>query len=362
MKKIGVTMVMLCMIFILSGCDLWMSGQYQSVTPHLGGNKPNTQSNIEVSSYMQIQNKLEQLVEQGAESAVFYYSAINEQYIESYMDSAISHVCKFTPIGAYAVQEITCEIGSSSGRQAVAVNISYIHGRSEILRIRKTSNMQGVYTLLHSALRNFDSNVTILVDRYQADDIQQYIRDYVDQNPDICMEQPQTVISVFPESGEQRIVEVELFYQNGREELRKMQNTVKPVFDSAELYVSGDGEVWEKYFQLYSFLMERFDYRFETSITPSYHLLRHGVGDCKAFANVYAAMCRRAGLDCRVVSGTHKGESWYWNVIVYEGSVYYVDLISSNEKGHFHVKTQEEMSDYVWDYDLYHQETQPVTP
>ena len=44
--------------------------------------------------------------------------------------------------------------------------------------------------------------------------------------------------------------------------------------------------------------MERYDYRIETSITPAYSLLRHGVGDSRAFAVVYAAMCQQAGLEC----------------------------------------------------------------
>ena len=72
---------------------------------------------------------------------------------------------------------------------------------------------------------------------------------------------------------------------------------MKPVFESAVLYVSGDGAEKQKFSQLYAFLMERFDYKVETSITPAYSLLRHGVGDSRAFATVYAAMCRLAGLE-----------------------------------------------------------------
>ena len=129
-----------------------------------------------------------------------------------------------------------------------------------------------------------------------------------------------------------------------------MQTQVRKVFDSAVLYVSGDGEDREKYAQLYSFLMERYDYKIETSITPSYSLLRHGVGDCKTFAVVYAAMCRLSGLECLVVSGTRAGEAWYWNIVRDGQRYFHVDLLRSAQVGKFVELTDGQMEGYVWDY------------
>ena len=132
-----------------------------------------------------------------------------------------------------------------------------------------------------------------------------------------------------------------------------MQSQVQPVFDSASLYVSGEGEDYQKFSQLYAFLMERFDYKFDTSITPAYSLLRHGVGDCRAFATVYAAMCRSAGLECITVTGTRSGEPWTWNIILDDGCYYHVDLVRSNLAGQFRELTDSEMRTYVWDYSEY---------
>ena len=99
--------------------------------------------------------------------------------------------------------------------------------------------------------------------------------------------------------------------------------------------------------------MERFDYKVETSITPSYSLLRHGVGDSRAFATVYAAMCRAANLECIVVTGTRSGEPWSWNMICEDGYYWHVDLLNSNEKGKFEKKLDADMEGYVWDYSAY---------
>ena len=132
-----------------------------------------------------------------------------------------------------------------------------------------------------------------------------------------------------------------------------MQGQVQRVFASASLYIGQDDEEAQKYAQLFSFLTERFAYQLETSITPSYSLLCHGVGDSRAFALVYAAMCRRAGLNCETVAGTKDGEIYTWNVIADGNAYYYVDLIRCSQNGRFYPARQWEMGGYVWDYSAF---------
>ena len=99
--------------------------------------------------------------------------------------------------------------------------------------------------------------------------------------------------------------------------------------------------------------MERFDYQIETSITPSYSLLCHGVGDSRSFATIYAAMCRRANVECQVVSGTKNGDAWYWNLICENGIYYHVDLLESSAAGYLRKLSDAQMDGYVWDYSAY---------
>lgn len=361
MNKFFVLCIVLSLSVFLTGCDLWMDGEYYSVTPHLNHASSGSNTDAEVSSYVELREKLEQVVSEGVESVLIYYPSIEKTVLDGFMNSAIEYIVRSTPLGAYAVNEISYESGTNTGKEAVAVSVKYNHGRSEILRIRQAENMINAQKIIANALKNCDPGVTIQVAEYEELDVLQYVQDFVDENPDSCIEMPQVTASVYPEEGENRIIEVVLSYQTSREELRKMQQAVEPVFASAELYVSGDAENSEKYFQLYSFLMERHNYEIETSITPSYHLLRHGVGDCKAFATVYAAMCRRAGLYCQVVTGTRAGESWYWNVIMSGDEYRYVDLLACNEAGRFNAKSRDQMDGYVWDYDRFQAETVPET-
>ena len=235
---------------------------------------------------------------------------------------------------------------------AVAVSISYRHGAMEIRTIREVSGSGEAADEIVKALNNFDAGVVLLVDDYVTMDVTQLVRDHAEKHPEAVMETPQVMAAAYG-AGSSRVVEVTFTYQTGRDALRQMQSQVKPVFDAASLYVSGDGEDHQKLSQLYAFLMERFDYKIETSITPAYSLLRHGVGDSRAFATVYAAMCRLAGLECMTVTGTHAGEPWTWNIVLDAGHYYHVDLLRCSELGGYREFTDQEMSGYVWDYTAY---------
>ena len=339
--------------FLLSGCSNWMDGEYHSVKPHAADGNKISNDKVTVSSYIELRDALLDTVTSGRQQSTFYFTGFELEEVDQYMSTAIMHVFQNSAVGAYAVDEITYDSGTSGGISAIAVDVTYIHGRQEILRIKRTNNMDGVKKLLATALHNCDGSVVISVDTYEELDIAQFVRDYVDDNPHLCMELPQVAVSTYPDRGEERVLEILFTYQTSREILRSMQETVTPIFSAAELYVqSSDGEE-QKYEQLYSFLMERFDYRYETSITPTYTLLRYGVGDSKAFATVFSVMCRNSDLECSVVSGTKNAEAYYWNQICIDDVVYYVDLLACSETGEFAPMLEEEMSGYVWDYSEY---------
>ena len=214
--------------------------------------------------------------------------------------------------------------------------------------------MEAAKVLIGVALEQYDPGVVILVGEYIPTDVAQIAEDYALRNPSAVMETPQVTAEVYPNTGEQRVLELKFTYQTSRDELRQMRTQVEPVFDAAALYVSGDDVDMRKYSQLYAFLMERFtDYQVKTSITPAYSLLRHGVGDSKTFAAVYAEMCRRAGMECQIVIGTRDGEPWCWNMVQIDGFYYHVDLLKSWGEGGFRKQTDSQMTDYVWDYSSY---------
>lgn len=351
MKRRIVCMTLIIAL-LLGGCS-WMGGSYVSVTPHHEQLSGTQTDSLTASDYTQLRELLTELTEAGTESAVIYVPEYDQSLLERGMSDAVRYITQILPVGAYAIDKVDYEIGTSAGQPAVSVNISYLHGRSELRRIRQAKNMEDVEKLVADALEDCDDSLVIYVENYAEVDLIQLVADYAAANPNLVMEIPAVAIGSYPEQGMQRVLELKFTYQTSRDTLRNMQTQVKRVFASAALYINQNDAEEQKYAQLYAFLTERFDYKFETSITPSYSLLCHGVGDGRTFAMVYAAMCRSAGLDCRMVPGTRSGEAWYWNLICENGVYYHVDLLASISAGRLTRLQEDDMTGYVWDYSEY---------
>lgn len=350
MKKRWIVILLSCSL-LLTGCS-WNGKRYTSVKPHREQRQNAQNEAASAANSLDLIRVLEAMIRDGTEAGVIYIADYPAAKVESGMAVAVAYAMETYPLGAYAVEEISYEVGTTGGLPAMAVNITYRHSDVEIRQIRDIVWMEEAEPLVAEALANYDARLVMRAEMYFETDFQQMVRDYAETYPETVMEIPQLTVGIYG-GGPGRVVELSFVYQTGRDSLRQMQSQVRPVFEAAELYVSGSSSQLQKYSQLYAFLMERFDYQVETSITPAYSLLQHGVGDSRAFATVYAAICRRAGLECLVVTGTRSGEPWVWNM-VQAGEVYqHVDLLRCNAQGRFQELADREMEGYVWDYSAY---------
>ncbi len=351
-----------CLCLLLSGCHTILDGNYLWTSPHQVQENPGDEDMLQAANYDELLTALADMAENGTEAGIIYISQYGSSQIEEEMEKAVKATLKNNPIAAYAVDSIQWELGINSGQKAVAISISYLHNRTEIRKIQHVATTEQAEEKIFDALKNVASGLVLYLEDYEHTDFVQLVEKYAIGNPQYVMEMPQITANVYPRWGTARVIELKFAYQTPKDSLENMQRQVSPIFSAARLYVTGDAEESQKFSQLYSFLTERFEYKFETSITPAYSLLRHGVGDSKAFSTVYAAMCQTAGLECQVVSGTHLGERWYWNLIYVDGNYYHLDLLGCTKAGFFQMLTDDEMQGYVWDYSVYPATPEPALP
>lgn len=350
-----IALAVLCSL-LLTGCN-WLSGSYVHISPHRNRSQMEITDGIPVDNYLELLKVLRELVSGATESAVLDVTDYPQADVANHMHLATVYTQGMFPIGAYCVESISYEVGTSSGRPAVAVTIAYSRSRIEIQQIRRETDMDSAIEAIHTALNSHSPRLVMLVETFSDLDIDQVVRDYAHHSPESLMEVPRVSVGLYG-SGASRLVELNFLYQNSRESLNKMQKNVQQVFNASELYITGSPEL-QQYPLLYRFLMERFDYTLETSITPAYSLLYHGVGDSRAFAEVYSAMCRRSGLECLTINGTRDGEPYSWNMICLDGQYCHVDLIRCSQEGGFHPASDEHMVGYVWDYSAYPEAPSP---
>lgn len=344
-------LLILALCLTLTGCG-WFDGSYVSVTPHWEPHQDLQSDTLAASDYLDLMDAMKEMISKGTEEAPIIVADYRSGDVETGMKMAVDQLLNIDPMGAYALEKVEYELGTSGGLPALAVKLIYSHTWAQIQRIRTAPDVDSARNLIAEALDEYATEVVLFVENFAPTDFIQVVQDYADAYPERVMETPQVTEMLYG-SGKSRVVELVFSYRTSRDALRQMRRQVEPVFEAASLYVSGDGSQWQKYSQLFGFLMERFDYTLETSITPAYSLLCHGVGDSQAFATVYAAMCRGAGLDCLVVTGTSSGQPHTWNIIVDNGQYFHVDLLRSHENGQLKTARDWEMTGYVWDYSAY---------
>ena len=351
MKRVIPCMLTVCLL--LSGCSGWLDGAYHDEKPHEVQTSQDGEAVVSVSNFASLCRTLSDMVQSGSESGIISVARYDQELVERDMDAAVAQIMTADPIAAYAVESIGYELGTNAGQSAVAVTVTYLHGRTEIQKIQRPEDLEQAKSAIAQALDACDSGIVLYVTGFENTDFAQWTEDYTAANPDKVMELPEVTVNLYPEEGEERVVELKFLYQNSRDSLRDMQKKVSDLFDAAAVYAGGDGDTQEQFFKIYSFLMGLFQsYRLETSITPAYSLLQHGVGDSRAFATVYAAMCGKVGLECIVITGnkSDSGDPWYWNMVCCDGVYYHVDLLACSGSGELSFKLDEDMGGYVWNY------------
>ena len=340
----------LVMALLLTGCS-WMDGSYVSVTPHQVGLGQTGEGTVHaVRNYAELRGALIGMIDSGAERALFSLAEYPREEVPEDLQRAVAYAREIYPVGAYAVESIDYNFGTGLGASALSVDITYRRSRAKIESIRTVRWISGAKKEVEDALDQIADSLVLQIAGYQETDFGAIILDYAQRNPDRVMEVPGVSVRIFPDRGETRVVELSFHYRTDRNELRAMREQVEPVFSSAALYVTGTAGEQTKFSQLHAFLMERMDYTIESTITPAYSLLCQGVGDSRAFAQIYAAMCSRIGLEARVVSGKCGGELRWWNLVRIDGRWYHLDLLADQQ---FVLLTDGQMGEYEWDREAY---------
>lgn len=348
MKKLGLFLLgaALC---LLTGCQTWQSGSYYWVEP-LAGRYTQTEpvQMTPVIGYYDLRNAITDMADDGVTERLLdvddYEGNLKDDVLQ-----AVKYARETDPVGAYAFSRLSYQFDRIGNINVIKLKANFRHTREEVSAIEQVRYGQAMDQKIAEALDNFAPSLTLWISGYQETNFHQLIREYCDENPDKIMEYPAVLARVYPETGTSRVVDLQFNYDTPRDTMRTMQGVVNTIFSSAEGYVSYVEDEYTKASRLSSFLLELFDYVPERSDTPSYSLLCQGIGDSKAYANVFAAMCRKAGLWCQRVDGTRNGEEWSWNILRINDSYYYLDLLGDRELGQPNFRSDSQMAPYTWD-------------
>lgn len=353
MKRI--LLILLC-ISLLTGCSMLAPDSYVSVTPH---KIPDSQMPVtnaaEATNYHSLKIAILNQIRMGRTEGIIHVTDY-EGDVEEDLKQAAYEVSTLNPLGAYAVEYMTHSCNLLVTYYEIRVSVTYRRTAQEIAQLKTFITMEQFRQTLTDAVDSFDDRIAVQISDYdhEAEDIAAFVTEYCIANPATVMEIPKITVSVYPESGKSRIVEVSFHYKNNPQGLHAKQRAVETNIHAAAEYIRYRQEDYDKVSLLYSYLTQRFHYRQAETTTPLYDALCSGVADPTGLAQAWKLICDKAGVECFLVSGVKNGQPYTWNILRTGSHYRHLDLAQCILTGSGLVLHSDgEMTAYSWNMEQY---------
>ena len=348
MKRI--LLILLC-ILTLTGCSALAPDSYLSITPHQNSEIQTISTDaVTATDFNSLKNAILTFVRAGQSEGIIHVTDYDGS-VEKDLQKAAYEVSTSDPLGAYAIDYMTHSCNLLVSYYEIRISITFRRSAREIAQVRSVSTEDQMEEMLSSAIDSYAGRLAIRLHNFrkQEEEIPAYITEYCTENYASVMEIPEFTLSVYPETGSTRIVEINFLYGNNPQNLLAKQRAVAKNVDSAVEYIRYRQQDYEKVQLLYSYLTQRFQYRNAETKTPLYDALCSGIADPTGLAQAWQMICDKAGVECMIVSGMKHGEPYTWNIIR-TGSYYrHLDLAQCvlNRSG-LVTASDGEMSAYYW--------------
>lgn len=355
----------LCLSLSLTGCAAMLERDYLSVTPHARLPAATDDSTtVWVETYPELVDAIFSLVSEHRESGVIRLRNWKGNVRQNLSD-ACDEVSHDDPLGAYAVDRIKPEFVRIATYYEATVSIDYRRTAEQVASVNTVAGSGAIRGELRDALTSFVPETAFRVnyfDQAQGDDyIPRLIRQAYYDSPAAALGLPEAVVNLYPESGQQRVVEVLFTYPEEPELLREksqaLTSAAQVLVDPYRTGLRNSALIPVLYRALreHTGLGEAQDAPLpapSVSGSTAYAALVEGQADSEGLALAYKLLCDLAGVECTVVDGTLEGTPRFWTIVTVEQNVHrHVD--PSRAEGLLLTDTQMSESGFVWDTQEY---------
>ena len=355
----------LCLSLSLTGCAAMLERDYLSVTPHARlPAAADDSTTVWVETYPELVDAIFSLVSEHRESGVIRLRNWKGNVRQNLSD-ACDEVSHDDPLGAYAVDRIKPEFVRIATYYEATVSIDYRRTAEQVASVNTVAGSGAIRGELRDALTSFVPETAFRVnyfDQAQGDDYSpRLIRQAYYDSPAAALGLPEAVVNLYPESGQQRVVEVLFTYPEEPELLReKSQALTSAAQVLVDPYRTGLRDsalipVLYRALREHTGLGEAQDAPLpapSVSGSTAYAALVEGQADSEGLALAYKLLCDLAGVECTVVDGTLEGTPRFWTIVTVEQNVHrHVD--PSRAEGLLLTDTQMSESGFVWDTQEY---------
>jgi len=345
--------VVLAISMMLSGCASLLSRDFTSITPHsttptADGGDPSV---IRAENYQGLVNALVYFVASGMENgSIRIYNDWED--MESDLEDACLEVVQEDPLGAYCVDYIKCSLDPVVAYYEADISITYRRTREQVTSIVTATGTTAIRSELQQALSSFAPECVLRISYFDGDEdyIRTLCREAYLSTPDTALDMPELTISVYPETGRQRIVEILLSYHLDAQELVRRQAQLDQA--QAQLLLGlKSTQANAQLLEMTETLLSGCNYQ-PGSGSTAYHALVEEQADSLGLSLAMALLCQKLGLGYEIVEGALNGSPHCWIVVSTEAGWRHLDLTSfTGAEDSFHTDQELESLGYFWNRD-----------
>jgi hypothetical protein len=338
----------LSLALCLSGCGYVAPRSYSSVSPYIEQwTDAEDTSILRASSYAELLNGVQYFVTKGEQEGVIrLYQYTGD--VETDLETACREVLEEDPLGAYALEDITYHYSHIVTYYECTITYTYSRTKAQINAIQKLSGTGLIRSAIADALQRGSGELVLdTSDAYaDPDRILGLVQEAYYQYPAFAIEYPDPLVTVYPDTGSRRVVEIAFHWQLSPEELEQRQEAVQTA--AAQMVNSGVSGDTNGLWLLYSRLSEVLVYD-EAGSRSVYAPFFGEAANSEGTALAFQTLCDVAGISCELVQGTMDGTSHWWNIVTTKEGSYHVDVSQQQGEDAF-LRYDEDMTQhYSWD-------------
>jgi hypothetical protein len=316
------------MLGFLCGCGVFGEKTYVVVEPHVEDYQTEVESDAQtVNSYLSLKNAMIGFVTEGVEEGVLRAESYSGD-LSSDLSDAVYEVSRGNPIGAFAVDYMTYDYSKIVSYYEIHIHCTYRRSVEEIASIVYVTDSDEIQQQLQIAMTDYAPVLRLHVGDYREADLQELVQQIYREHPEFALEEPDINVLSYPESGAQRVLEIEFLYKTDQEtlqaDLADMQDEISGIVSLYGSDVDLETGARRCYYRLGrdGSLVQEGSGGFSDS---AYGALVERSATSFGYARAYVLLMEAQNIPCDLVQGTYEGQTRYWCRITLDDTKYYVD-------------------------------------
>ncbi|MDP4110144.1 MAG: hypothetical protein Q8878_08970 [Bacillota bacterium] len=362
-----------CFIFLTSaGCARAVERDYYSATKHVSSPEQAVFPDDGISDYFDLKNAVLNLVHSGVSERMIRIGSYKGN-LDDDLSRISKNLSRQDARTAYSVTSINFEQTRILTYQEIRISIQYSKSEQDMQNIVNVINSTDFEKEISRELTDFPAKLAFYLSYYSDDSFrtaERFKKAYYN-NPNSAFGLSDFDIKLYPESGTERIAEINISYLTDTAELKQKSQKVSEEAQKLLKNLRSNDPAFTA-LNIYNYLVENvtFDRQAmrvvsETAGTQpksdpytSYGALVNKTASYEGYAIAYKKLCDMLGLECTVITGKFKDKTpVIWNLIKLNGEWYHVDAGSAAFTGskadYFCIDDEAMSKTHEWNLGMY---------